>query len=110
VYQLLAEFRELLFHAGVDQSNHNVHNYNYILRHLGKKYGLPGWEAMAKFDDPYGGVTLSTAETKFLALYTPAAIIVDLMQQYLKDNGELREQFVDWQKSECPSRVAKRAF
>jgi ankyrin repeat protein len=110
VYQLLADFREVLFHAGINQSAHDVHDYNYIVKRLGKKYGLPGWQSMAGFDDPYGGVNTRQAEAKFLSLYTPMAIIKEWIEQRLKDNGEFREQLIDWQKAHVPAGWQKEHF
>jgi len=106
ILDLLAEFRAVTFETLSDsEGDNNVHHFNGITRALGRELGLPGMEMVEQFNDRFGQVSeyaVEQARERFKARYNPETILFDQILQHIEDNGEMRERFIDWAKSNIP--------
>ncbi len=123
LYQSLAEMRSIAFHNAVISTsgrshngeyggNHNVHNHNYALKILGKKYGIPGYQQALQFNDSYLGnnFSIQDIEEKFLQSYTPTNIIIDWIYPLITSDADFKESYIDWHKEHIPSWFQKEKY
>ena len=102
IHLALAEYRLSIALSIIDpQKKHSVNEYNGFIRMNGKSLGIPGAKAMDAYNDPYGYSNSFTNERLFFELYTPENIQT-WIQLLLKDDGALREEYIDWQKASLP--------
>ena len=105
IYQSLASDREIcLSQAAITNyhQRHSVNNYNYVLRNLGTKLGIPGSQAMKQYTDPYGRVDdLNEVERKFFQIYVARQIQRSWIEPILSES-DLRDSFIDWCKAHIP--------
>jgi len=99
IYQSLADFREVLMQATIPNGAHSVHDYNNLVRRIGRKYGLPGYQVFESFDDPFQHVDVARSETQFKKSYITKAIVKEWLSGTFTE-GTYREKYIDWQKSQ----------
>lgn len=112
ILEVLATYREVLFHSLVPQGQQSVHDFNYMMRHLGRELGIPGAEMMEGFEDIYigEGVNLNRIRTQFNKLYTPRNCIFECVKQQLEQSSDLRNKMFDWFKENIPANWQQEEF
>ncbi len=112
ILQILGNYRELLMQSCVPDGSHSVHDYNYLMRHLGREFGIPGAEIMENFEDKYigNGVNITLARTRLKELYSPKNILFECIIPAIEQSGELRGQFFDWCQNNIPEDWKKDYF
>lgn len=103
MYQSLADFREVLMQATIPNGPNNVHEYNSLVRSIGRKYGLPGFQVFESFADPFSHVNIEQSERQFKKNYTTKAIVKEWLSGSFAE-GAFREKYLDWQKSQNAKR------
>lgn len=99
IFASLAEYRAVLFNQVVPYNNQNTHDYNRLMKALGRKYGIPGALEQEQFDDIYFGdenLSIEASEAKFLELYTPASIVLEWFEPELSNDENKRAQVLDF--------------
>lgn len=96
--QSLAEYREVLMQATIPNGANNVHDYNNLVRAIGRKYGLPGYQVFETFEDPFSHVDVTHAERQFKKGYTVKSIVKEWLHGTFAD-GTFREKYIDWHKA-----------
>lgn len=109
VYQNLAEYREICLSSLILNSSHNVNKYNKIMYQHGIKLGIPGAHLYQQYNDPFGDMD-SEIPKEFFKVYNSKAIQTAWILQLLKTEGDFRENFLDWHKSNIPKEWRKEEF
>lgn len=106
----LGSYREVLLQTVMP--NQDVHTFNHVMHHLGKKLGIPGAEMMQGFDDMYGGynINYSNLQTAFKALYNSKNIIFECIKPAIEQTADLRNKLLDWCKENLPQEWHREEF
>lgn len=110
VLETLASYREILLQQLVPQMvderlnvHVDVHDFNQLMKLLGKELGIPGANMIHDFNDRYGRRTDKEAKrTEFFALYTPLAIVREWIGPKIAQEVAFRNQLIDWYKLNVP--------
>ncbi len=106
IIRSLAEYRTICLQSVIDPGKeHNLNDYNYFMRMRGRELGIMGFQNYEAFSDEFGFVHIQKTETKFWQLYSPENICSEWILPLLKDNGDLRGDFIDWHKEHIPNAV-----
>jgi len=104
IVDILGNYREVLFQSLVPAGPQSVHDFNNMLRQLGKELGIPGAEMMESFEDHYMGQGFNAADirARFNALYTARNIIFECVKQQVEQSSDMRGKLIDWFKGNLP--------
>ncbi len=96
----LAEFRFDLFDTIVARiPDNDAHDFLDARRNLGAKFGIPGFQQVEHFDDPYTRIHRhdERIEREFQEQYNPQAIVISLIQQ-IQQNSVFRDHYLNLHK------------
>jgi ankyrin repeat protein len=111
IYGVLASYRSVVLDALVPEGAQSIHDYNILMKNLGKKLGIPGAQELSEFNDMYGtsgeGVDIEKAEKLFYMIYNSYNIVTQSVEPALLDDDELREKYGPWWKVRTPKEWGK---
>lgn len=100
IFKSLAEFRFDLFEAIVAAiPGNDAHDFLDAKHNLGARFGIPGFQQVAAFNDPYSRIHRhdKRIEEEFRERYTPHAIVSSLVQS-IGQSSELRDHYLNLQR------------
>lgn len=106
VLETLASYREILLQQLVPQMADrllDVHDFNQLMKLLGKELGIPGANMIDDFNDRYGRrFDKDTKRAEFFKLYTPIGVIKEWIGPKIAQEVTFRNQLIDWYKLNVP--------
>lgn len=110
-HYLLADYKELLLQAVVDTSpggKDNTNEHNKLLLELGDEYAIPGHETTKYYVEQMGSVDhYRKAKSDFKRVFNPTNIVRHCIEPALREDGRLREKYINWWKQKMPTNWRK---
>ncbi len=109
IYEELGVFRKLLLDSLIPANDQSVHIANQYFYAMARELQLPNQEAVF-VDRLAQNINVKTLREQFYSRYTPRAIIADCIYPLFAQEGEFREQAIDWFKAHLPATYEKARF